>query len=186
MGYRIAEAAWERGADVVLVSGPTTLAHPTGVSVRAVDTTAQLDAVVRDELPAADVLIMAAAPADYRPKDPGEQQAPARDGNARRRAGADRGHPERNACALRRPKSVIVGFALETGDADAKGAEKLRRKKLDLIVVNDALEPGAGFEGDTNRVTILDRDGGRKAVPLASKREVADAILDAVEVRLGK
>jgi phosphopantothenoylcysteine decarboxylase/phosphopantothenate--cysteine ligase len=185
MGYRIAEAAWERGADVVLVSGPTTLAHPTGVSVRTVDSTAQLDAAVRAELPAADVLIMAAAPADYRPKDPGNNKRARATGKL-----AVELEPTEDiltgTASLRRPNSVIVGFALETGDADAKGAEKLRRKNLDLIVVNDALEPGAGFEGDTNRVTILDRDGGRKAVPLASKREVADAILDEVEVRLGR
>jgi phosphopantothenoylcysteine decarboxylase/phosphopantothenate--cysteine ligase len=185
MGYRIAEAAWERGANVVLVSGPTTLAHPTGVLVRLVDTTAQLDAVVREELPTADVLIMAAAPADYRPKDPGDHKRPRATGKL-----AVELEPTEDilsgTVSLRRPQSVIVGFALETGDAEAKGAEKLRRKNLDLIVVNDALEPGAGFEGDTNRVTILDKDGGRKAIPLAGKREVADAILDAVEVRLGK
>ena len=185
MGYRIAEAAWERGADVVLVSGPTTLAHPTGVSVRTVDSTAQLDAAVRAELPAADVLIMAAAPADYRPKDPGNNKRPRATGTL-----AIELEPTEDilsgTVSLRRPQSVIVGFALETGDAEAKGAEKLRRKNLDLIVINDALEPGAGFEGDTNRVTILDKDGGRKAIPLASKREVADAILDAVELRLGK
>ena len=185
MGYRIAEAAWERGADVVLVSGPTTLAHPTGVSVRTVDSTAQLDAAVRAELPAADVLIMAAAPADYRPKDPGNNKRPRATGTL-----AIELEPTEDilsgTVSLRRPQSVIVGFALETGDAEAKGAEKLRRKNLDLIVINDALEPGAGFEGDTNRVTILDKDGGRKTIPLASKREVADAILDAVELRLGR
>ncbi len=78
-----------------------------------------------------------------------------------------------------------MGFALETGDALAKGRAKLERKALDLIVVNDALEPGAGFEVDTNRVAILDREGGARILPLASKREVAEAILDAVEARLG-
>jgi phosphopantothenoylcysteine decarboxylase/phosphopantothenate--cysteine ligase len=185
MGYRIAEAAWERGAHVVLVSGPTTLPPPTGVLLRLVDTTAQLDAVVREELPTADVLIMAAAPADYRPKDPGDHKRPRATGKL-----AVELEPTEDilsgTVSLRRPQAVIVGFALETGDADAKGAEKLRRKNLDLIVINDALEPGAGFEGDTNRVTILDKDGGRKAIPLADKREVADAILDAVEARLGK
>jgi phosphopantothenoylcysteine decarboxylase/phosphopantothenate--cysteine ligase len=80
---------------------------------------------------------------------------------------------------------VIVGFALETGDAIQKARAKLQSKALDLMVVNDALEPGAGFDVDTNRVAILDRDGNARMVPLASKREVADAILDAVEERLG-
>jgi len=141
----------------------------------------------RDLLGVADILdrAMAAAPADYRPKDPGDHKRPRATGKL-----AVELEPTEDilsgTVSLRRPQAVIVGFALETGDADAKGAEKLRRKNLDLIVINDALEPGAGFEGDTNRVTILDKDGGRKAIPLADKREVADAILDAVEARLGK
>jgi phosphopantothenoylcysteine decarboxylase/phosphopantothenate--cysteine ligase len=79
---------------------------------------------------------------------------------------------------------VIVGFALETGDALDKARAKLERKHLDLIVVNDALEPGAGFEHDTNRVALLDREGNVRILPLKSKREVAEAILDAVEARL--
>ncbi|MGH7535012.1 MAG: phosphopantothenoylcysteine decarboxylase, partial [Gemmatimonadales bacterium] len=85
----------------------------------------------------------------------------------------------------RKPGSVTVGFALETGDALAKGRAKLERKDLDLIVVNDALEPGAGFEHDTNRVALLGRDGTPRILPLQSKREVAEAILDAVEETLG-
>jgi phosphopantothenoylcysteine decarboxylase/phosphopantothenate--cysteine ligase len=87
---------------------------------------------------------------------------------------------------VRKKGSIIVGFALETGDALAKGFAKLQRKDLDLIVVNDALEPGAGFEKDTNRVAVLGRDGTRKILPLQSKREVADAILDLVEQTLGR
>ena len=86
----------------------------------------------------------------------------------------------------RRPGSVIVGFALETGDAVAKGRAKLDRKGLDLIVVNDALERGAGFEVDTNRVVILGREGGQESVPLGAKREIAERILDAVERHLGR
>jgi phosphopantothenoylcysteine decarboxylase/phosphopantothenate--cysteine ligase len=86
---------------------------------------------------------------------------------------------------LRKAGSVIVGFALETGDAVAKGMAKLERKDLDFIVVNDALEPGAGFEHDTNRVAIVGRDGTPQILPLQSKRDVADAILDAVERSLG-
>jgi phosphopantothenoylcysteine decarboxylase/phosphopantothenate--cysteine ligase len=88
--------------------------------------------------------------------------------------------------AQRKQGSVIVGFALETGDALAKGRAKLERKDLDLIVVNDALEAGAGFEVDTNRVALLGRDGAARILPLQSKREVAEAILDAVELSLGR
>lgn len=184
MGYRLAEAAWERGAEVILVSGPVELAPPVGVAVRKVETTMDLESALREVLPRADVLVMAAAPADYRPSDPSGTKRPRNDG-----ALAIPVEPTADILgatrALRKPKSVIVGFALETGDAVAKGKAKLERKDLDLIVVNDALEPGAGFEVDTNRVAILDRDGGAQVLPLASKREVAERILDAVEARLG-
>ncbi len=184
MGYRLAEAAWERGADVVLVSGPVTLAAPVGVRLRSVETTEDLEKAVAEELPQADVLIMAAAPADYRPSSPSDAKHPRTDG-----ALAIPMEPTadilRATIAVRKRGSVIVGFALETGDAIHKARTKLEGKALDLIVVNDALEPGAGFDVDTNRVAILDREGNARVVPLASKREVADTILDAVEARLG-
>jgi phosphopantothenoylcysteine decarboxylase/phosphopantothenate--cysteine ligase len=185
MGYRLAEAAWERGADVVLISGPVALPPPIGVHLLGVETTQELEAAVRQELPGADVLIMAAAPADFRPSDPSDSKRARNDGalaipmeptvdilNATREQ--------------RRPGSVMVGFALETGDALAKGRAKLERNDLDLIVVNDALERGAGFEVDTNRVALLERDGAARILPLQSKREVAEAILDAVERTLGR
>ncbi|HOX19813.1 MAG TPA: bifunctional phosphopantothenoylcysteine decarboxylase/phosphopantothenate--cysteine ligase CoaBC [Gemmatimonadales bacterium] len=184
MGYRLAEAAWERGADVVLVSGPVNLAAPVGVRLRSVETTEDLEKAVAEELPQADVLIMAAAPADYRPSSPSDAKHPRTDG-----ALAIPMEPTadilRATIAVRKRGSVIVGFALETGDAIHKARTKLEGKALDLIVVNDALEPGAGFDVDTNRVAILDREGNARVVPLASKREVADTILDAVEARLG-
>ncbi len=184
MGYRVAEAAWERGADVVLISGPVALAPPVGVTVRRVETTKDLEDAVRADLPAADVLVMAAAPADYRPAHPSPSKQPRIDG-----ALAVPMEPTDDILGAteerRRPGSVIVGFALETGDPLPKARAKLERKHLDLIVVNDALEPGAGFEHETNRVALLDRDGGMRILPLQSKRDVADAILDAVEARLG-
>ena len=183
MGYRLAEAAWERGATVTLVSGPVDQPAPVGVERVRVESTAQMEAAVRDALPSADVLIMAAAPADYRPVAPATGKRPRQDG-----ATAIPMEPTADILAgsvsLRKKGAVMVGFALETGDAVAKGKTKLARKQLDLIVVNDALEPGAGFEVDTNRVVIVDRDGGIREVPLASKRVVADAILDAIEARL--
>ena len=185
MGYRLAEAAWERGAEVVLISGPVALAPPIGVRVRGVETTQELEAAVREELSAADVLVMAAAPADFRPSDPSDSKRARNDG-----ALAIPMEPTVDILsatrAERRAGSVIVGFALETGDALAKGRAKLERKDLDLIVVNDALEQGAGFEVDTNRVALLDRDGAAQILPLQSKREVAEAILDAVERTLGR
>lgn len=185
MGYGVAEAAWERGADVVLITGPTVLPAPIGVRILRVETTKQLEDAVRNELPAADVLVMAAAPADFRPSDPSERKRARNDG-----ALAIPMEPTDDILsatrAARRAGSVTVGFALETGDALAKGRAKLERKDLDLIVVNDALESGAGFEVDTNRVALLDREGSARILPLQSKREVAEAILDAVEHALGR
>jgi len=161
------------------------LPPPIGVRLRQVETTKQLEDAVRDELPDADVLVMAAAPADFRPSDPSDSKRARNDG-----ALAIPMEPTDDILsatrAARRAGSVVVGFALETGDAMTKGRAKLERKDLDLIVVNDALEPGAGFEVDTNRVALLDRDGSARILPLQSKRAVAETILDAVEQALGR
>jgi phosphopantothenoylcysteine decarboxylase / phosphopantothenate---cysteine ligase len=185
MGYRVAEAAWERGAEVVLIAGPVALPDPVGVRVRRVESTREMEEAVRSELPDADVLVMAAAPADFRPTSPSDGKRPRVDG-----ALAVPMEPTGDVLdatrGMRKPGSMIVGFALETGDALAKGLAKLERKGLDLIVVNDALEPGAGFEKDTNRVALLARDGTRRILPLQSKREVAEVILDTVEQSLGR
>lgn len=180
MGYACAEAAWQRGADVVLLSGPTALPAPDGMRVERIDTTAALADAVRRELPEADVLIMAAAPADFRPAVSMPVKRPRASGPLTLELAAtdDILLGTRDA---RKPGAVIVGFALETGDAVTKGRDKLARKALDLIVINDALEAGAGFEVDTNRVTLLDRAGGVVEVPLQSKAGVAEAILTAVE-----
>ncbi len=184
MGYRIAEAAWARGAEVELIAGPVALPDPVGVTVRRVETTKDLERAVADALPSADVLVMAAAPADFRPASPSASKQPRTDG-----ALAIPMEPTDDILGAteerRKPGSLIVGFALETGDAVVKGRAKLERKHLDLIVVNDALDPGAGFEHDTNRVALLDREGGMRILPLQSKEQVAEAILDAVEARFG-
>jgi len=185
MGFRVAEAAWERGAEVVLITGPVALVDPVGVTVKRVETTQEMENAVRSELPTADVLVMAAAPADFRPSSPTDGKRPRTDG-----ALAIPMEPTGDVLdatrGLRKPGSTTVGFALETGDALAKGLAKLERKGLDLIVVNDAMEPGAGFEKDTNRVALLGRDGTRQILPLQTKREVAEAILDRVEQTLGR
>lgn len=178
MGYALARAAWLRGADVTLISGPSALPTPVGVDVIRVESTADLKAAVDGVLPDADVLLMAAAPADYRP-------AAALDAKAPRHAGALTLALEPTDDVLlatagrRKQGAVVVGFALETGDATAKAREKLQRKQLDLVVANDASEPGAGPEVTTNRVTLVSRDG-ETALPLQSKDEVAEAILERV------
>jgi phosphopantothenoylcysteine decarboxylase/phosphopantothenate--cysteine ligase len=185
MGYAIAEAAWLRGADVTLVSGPTSLPVPHGVALRRITTTADLLAELDTLLPATDVLVMAAAPADYAPAEPHATKRPRLDGPL---VVALRPTPDVLAAtrARRKDGSTIVGFALETGDAVAKGRAKLERKGMDLCVVNDATEPGAGFDVETNVVTLVHRDGRADALPLLPKREVAERILDAVEaLRVG-
>ena len=126
---------------------------------------------------------MAAAPADFKPMERQEVKTPRSEG-ARQLALAPTRDILTETRSLRRPGALIVGFALETGDALIKGQAKLARKDLDLIVVNDALEPGAGFEVETNAVTILGRNGIRIDVPLARKAAVAEAILDAAEEAL--
>ncbi len=185
MGYRLARAAWLRGAEVTLVSGPSAEPVPTGVVVRLVESTEEMHAAVAGELARSDVLVMAAAPADFQPLERAEIKAP-RTAGPRTLALTPTRDILTETRKQRRPGAVIVGFALETGDALAKGRAKLERKDLDLIVVNDALEPGAGFEVDTNAVTILGRHGTQVEVPLADKAEVAEAILDAVEAELGR
>lgn len=183
MGVAIAASAWRRGAEVTLIAGPLSVAVPAGVTVVSVKTTEEMAVTVRSALPTADVLVMAAAPADFKPKTVSEHKlkkvnrpdAIELDGTV------DILHSTRDA---RRPGMVVVGFALETDDVLAHALGKLAAKELDFIVVNDAREQGAGFGGDTNRVTILERGRTPEVLPLLPKTEVADAILDRVEEHL--
>ena len=182
MGYALAAAAYARGAEVVLVSGPSDLPLPFGVTAHRVETTAEMQRATQALAKRADLVIMAAAPADYRPAKPAATKRP-------RASGAITIELEPTPdilSSLERPKHcVVVGFALETGgDGLAKAQAKLREKRLDAIILNDAHEPGAGFEVTTNRVTIIRRSGEPIELPLLSKRDVADKILDAVEQSL--
>ncbi len=184
MGYALARAAWLRGADVTLVSGPAALQPPPGVTLVPVTSTAEMAAAVGDALPLADLLLMAAAPADYRPAAPLERKA--RRGEGPLRLELEPTPDILAGTAGRRKKgAVVVGFALETGDAVARAQEKLAAKQLDFVVANDATEPGAGPEVTTNRVTIVSR-AGSEPLPLMEKEEAAEAILDRVQVLLSK
>jgi len=184
MGVAVARAAWRRGAVVDLIAGPLSVAAPTGVAMHAVESTADMAAAVEHLLPDADVLVMAAAPADFRPAKPASTKI--KKSAAPAALALDPTPDILNATrAARRPGAVMVGFALETGHAIENAGDKLAAKVLDLIVVNDATEPGAGFGVDTNRVTLLARDGSQQCLPLMSKDEVADAILDRVEELIG-
>ena len=188
MGYALAEAAFARGAEVILVVGPTDLPVPTGAVTHRVETTAEMQRALQTLVKRADVLIMAAAPADYRPAAPAATK--------RARSAGDltlKLEPTPDILgSLKRPKGCLaVGFALETGGRDGEGGDgvararqKLQDKALDLVILNDALEPGAGFEVPTNRVTIVRNSGAPTELPLLSKRDVAERILDEVEQAL--
>ena len=179
MGYALAAAAYARGAEVVLVTGPTTLPLPVGITAHRVETTDEMRRAVQALVRRAHVLLMAAAPADYRPAAAAAAKRPRAGGKLIVELLPTPDILE----SLRRPKGlVVVGFALETGgDGVAKARQKLQDKALDVVVLNDALEPGAGFDVATNRVTILRADGEPVALPLLPKRDVAEKILDAVE-----
>jgi phosphopantothenoylcysteine decarboxylase/phosphopantothenate--cysteine ligase len=181
MGYALAEAAHARGADVVLVTGPTELPPPEGVATQRVETTADLQRAVQTLMKGAHALFMAAAPADYRPTTPSKTKRPRGEGPLTLEL-----EPTPDILAsLARPKGcVVIGFALETGNDLARARQKLQDKSLDFVVLNDALEPGAGFEVTTNRVTVLGKGGRQLDVPLLPKRDVAERILDAVEEAL--
>jgi len=180
MGVAIAAAAWRRGADVDLVAGPLSIAAPAGVTVHSVESTGEMASAVERLLPQSDVLVMAAAPADFRPAEPAMLKIKKTDA-PKPIALAPTTDILATTRSARRPGAVIVGFALETNDAVPNGRGKLARKDLDMIVVNDATEAGAGFGVDTNRVTLLFRDDREEVLPLMSKTEVADALLDRVE-----
>ncbi len=183
MGVEIASAAWRRGAEVTLVAGPLEVRPPVGPTLIQVETTREMHDAVAAALPAHDVLIMAAAPADFTAAAPADhklKKAHAPDAIAL----APTTDILLSTRSLRRTGAVIVGFALETGEALDEGRRKLRDKDLDLVVINDATEAGAGFAVDTNRVTLIDRNGVECALPLQSKRDVADAILTRVEALL--
>jgi phosphopantothenoylcysteine decarboxylase / phosphopantothenate---cysteine ligase len=177
MGYAIAAAAWRRGADVVLITGPAELTPPIGPEIVRIETAEQMRDAVAASIADADALIMAAAVADFRPAEPSATKI-------KKTAGAPALALEAAPDVLKttlgqRSKNLrVVGFALETNDHLDNARRKLEEKALDLIVLNDATEPGAGFEVDTNRVTILGRESQPEVLPLQSKHEVAEIILD--------
>lgn len=183
MGFALAAAAWRRGADVTLVAGPTSAKPPTGPALCRVETAEQMRDTVARHLPESDVLLMAAAVADFRPVPAAGKMKKSNAPDALPLEPA----PDvlRTTMQARRPGAVIVGFALETGDGSAYATGKLHDKRLDMIVLNAADEPGAGFDVDTNRVTIFTADGDTVPLPLMSKEDVAEAILDRVAGRLG-
>ena len=177
-GHALAAEAADRGAKVTLVT-TVDLPAPPGATVVRVETAAQMDAAVREAATGADVVVMAAAVADFRPARPAESKIKKRDGvpdivlepTVDILAGLGAG---------KRPGQTLVGFAAETDRVRQNAASKLAAKGADLIVANDVTAPGAGFEHDTNQVVLLDADGTERDVPLADKRAIARAVFTAV------
>ncbi len=178
MGYALARAAFARGAEVTLISGPTLLPPPPGVELIGVETTEEMASAVAAALKKAAALAMAAAPADFRPVSTAKQKRPRSSGalTLELRPTPDILEQTRSL----RARCVSVGFALETGSELDRARKKLEEKGLDLIVVNRADEPGSGTEVETNRVTLIGKQRTEK-LPLLSKEEVAEKIWDAVE-----
>lgn len=187
MGYAVAEAALRRGADVILVSGPTAIAPPRGARVIAVETAAQMHSAVRDQVTAADVVIMVAAVADYRPANPTKSKIKKVDDEDELLLRLEKTEDILGGLRATRGNRILVGFAAETDNVIENALAKLERKKLDLIVANDVSAEQVGFDVATNAATLLDRNGGRTDTGLIGKDELADMILDqVVDLRAAK
>ena len=189
MGYALAVAARERGAQVTLVSGPTALEAPPGIDLVRVETADEMLRATLNQFQGADLVLKAAAVSDYRPEVRARGKLK-KDAFARRgrtggkgdRAIATRLLPTTDILAeigrRKKPHQVLVGFAAESGDLLRNARIKLRRKNLDLIVANRIGVAGEGFEAETNRALVLDRRGRRTELPLMTKDKMAGVILD--------
>jgi len=181
MGFAIAQAARTRGAEVTLISGPTDLEFPGVVRVRS---TEEMRQAVVERFNQADVVIKAAAPLDFRPKTVASQKI------KKAKAGSSldlEPTPDiLQELGARKDGKVLVGFAAETEDLAKNARAKLKAKNLDLIVVNPVGGPDSGFASDTNRASIIDADGAVQDIPLMSKSQMAEAILDRVTALLGR
>jgi phosphopantothenoylcysteine decarboxylase/phosphopantothenate--cysteine ligase len=181
MGLALADAAARRGAEVTLVAANVALPLPGGVRTIEVETTEELAEAVADEFPSAGVLLMAAAPADFRATEPGAKKI-----SREREGGLElRLEPTTDilagAAASRRDDQVLVGFAAETGaEAIDRARAKLERKAVDAIVFNDVSRSEIGFDSTFNEVTMIERSGEHH-FDRAPKEEVAEAILDRVD-----
>jgi phosphopantothenoylcysteine decarboxylase/phosphopantothenate--cysteine ligase len=186
MGYAIAAAAAEAGADVFLVSGPTALAAPRGVRLLSIESAEQMRDAVIGVLPQADVVVMAAAVADYRPIEKQERKIKKRE-SGKELAVRMTENPDilKAIVAAKRRGTVVVGFKAETGDATAEAERMLREKKLDLVVANDVADPDSGFGSDSDRVAFVSADGV-ETLPLLLKTEVASRLVAKLAERLGR
>jgi phosphopantothenoylcysteine decarboxylase/phosphopantothenate--cysteine ligase len=184
MGYALAEAAARRGADVILISGPSSLPVPDRVTIKRVETAAQMHAAVLAEFDTVDIVIKAAAVADYRPEMVAEQKI--------KKSGETLTiNLVKNPDILldlgqRKKRQLLIGFAAETQDLMIHAQEKLTKKNLDMIVANDVTLPGAGFNIDTNIVKIIYKNGDIEELPQLSKQQIAEILLNKISEMLTK
>jgi phosphopantothenoylcysteine decarboxylase/phosphopantothenate--cysteine ligase len=178
MGYALAAAARDRGAEVILISGPTQLAPPHGVKVVSVVSAGDMHRAVTELLDRCHIVIMAAAVSDFKPLQTSDRKI-------KKEGAAQTLQLERTRDILLElgkagGKRMLVGFAAETDDVEQNAVKKLKEKNLDMIIVNDLLRSGSGFGADTNAVTIIDRSGKRTEVPTLPKTQVAAAVMTAI------
>jgi len=192
MGYALAAEAAARGGDVTLISGPTELSPPAGVQMVRVTTADEMFRATLNQAQGADLVLKAAAVADYRPEARSRAKIKKETLARRTRSGgtADRSITLRllptpdileELGRRRKPNQVLVGFAAETGNLEVNALRKLRRKNLDLVIANRIGSEGEGFGSETNRAIIVDRTGRRVELPMMSKADMARAILDLAE-----
>ena len=179
MGFAVAEAASARGAEVTMVAGHTTAQEPRGVAMVRVDATRELYDAVLDRASEMDVIVQAAAPADFRFAETHAEKYKKSDGQPLTVELIENPDIAAEVGRRKQPGQTLVGFAAETGPKIGNAWKKLEKKNLDLVVFNDVTAPGAGFNVDTNIATLVTRDG-ETACPLRTKRELADDILNAV------
>lgn len=178
MGYALAQAAVARGAEVILISGPSALPSPPGVTIKRVETAAEMHDAVLAEFDTIDIVIKAAAVADYRPELAAEQKI--------KKTGDTltlnliKNPDILRELGQRKKQQLLIGFAAETEDLIAHAQEKLLNKNLDMIVANDVTLPGAGFNLDTNIVKVIHKDGMVEELPQQSKYQVAEIIIDKI------
>jgi phosphopantothenoylcysteine decarboxylase/phosphopantothenate--cysteine ligase len=177
MGYAIAEAAQKRGAAVTLVSGPVHIPVPVGVNLVPVTSTLSLYDCMLERCQLQDIIIQAAAPADYRVEQIADQKIKKQSGEPFTLTLVENPDIAKAVGQRKQPGQILVGFAAETQNVMANAQSKLEKKNLDLIVANDVTAEGAGFGVDTNIVTLITK-AGSTPLPKMSKREVADRILD--------
>jgi phosphopantothenoylcysteine decarboxylase/phosphopantothenate--cysteine ligase len=177
MGYAVAKAALRRGAEVTLISGPSALTPPNGANFISVERASEMELSVMKHLNKSDTVIMTAAVSDFSPASTPKVKLKKKSLTS---LDITKNTDILKKISSKKGRRVLVGFAAETGNNVKNAREKLKDKKLDLIVLNDVTQKGAGFDVDTNIVTILDKKGKMTELPLMDKIDVADAVIDKI------